>query len=229
MPPSDSPPTEQAVRVERRAKVVIAACLLAGLVFVGYRALRWSPSEESQLAAQLIKNQNVNTASSSAAELFNDAFSLAYRPDEGQGNYAVAVVYEYPALQRALDAYYQKSVHQAEVSEVLAAQAANVTTLAFYVIVDSVVAQTTLDLSRGVGLKDSSGQTYPFRSWQKLRTLPPQSANQVRTGTLLFFDIKSESGAAYELAPGRILTLTIKDVGGVPTREFSWNSQALPE
>ncbi len=229
MPPSDSPPTEQTVRVEKRAQLVIAACLLAGLAFVGYRALRWSPSAESQFAAQLIKNQNVNTASSSAAELFNDAFSLAYRPDEGQGNYAVAVVYEYPALQRALDAYYQKSAHQEEVAQILADQGANATTLAFYVIVDSVVVQTTLDLSNEVVLKDSAGQTYPFRSWQKLRTLPPQSANQVRTGMLLFFDIKSESGTAYDLAPGRILTLTIKDIGGVPAREFSWNPQTLPE
>lgn len=229
MLPSNSLPTEQTVRVERRAKVVIAACLLAGLAFIGYRALRWSPSAESQLAAHLIKNQNVNTAPSSSAELFNDAFSLAYRPDEGRGNYAMAAVYEYPALQRALDAYYQKSAHQEEVAQILADQGANATTLAFYVIVDSVVPQTSLDLSTAVSLRSSDGQTYPFRSWQKLRTLPPQSANQVRTGSLLFFDIKSESGAAYELAPGRILTLTIKDVGGVATREFSWNPLTLPE
>lgn len=228
MPTSNPLPPQQAVRVDTRAQIVIALCVLAGLGYIGYRALRWSPSSESQLAAQLIKNQNV-TAAASDAELFNDAFSVAYRADDGIGNYAIAAVYEYPALQRALDAYYLRSAHQEEVGQVLADQGANASTLAFYVIVDSVVPQTSLDLTQGVSLKDSDGRTYPFRSWQKLRTLPPQSANQVRTGSLLFFDRQSESGQTLDPNAKTTLQLTIKDLGGVPSRVFSWGTQTLPE
>lgn len=225
--PSNNVPTVPTRTATNRAQAVIGVVLLAAVAYVGYRALRPTPSAEKQQAADLVAGANVSV-STGAGDTFSDLFDAAYRPDEGVGNIAIAATYYYPALQQALDRYTQQSAHQEEAAQVLAEQGANDTALAFYLIVDSVVTQAGIDFSRGVTLQDSAGRTYAFRSWEDLRTSPSQAPGQVRTASLLFFNAQSETGVTYDPAGSDVLTLTVSDVGGVATRTFRWDPRLLP-
>lgn len=173
---------------------------------------------------------NTNTSlDNPTSDLFTELFLLAYRSDQGRGNVAIGAVYYFPALQGALNAFTQPSEHQREVSTELANNGANASTFGVYLMVDSVVAQTTLDFSRGVTLTDGLGHVYSIDHWQQLSTALPQSTNQVRTASLLFFKRTADDGTLFPGDDAKTLTLTIKDVGDQPTREFVWNLRVLPQ
>lgn len=218
--------TQRLLTVQRKMQLAVGGLIAAGLFVGGYFLLQARPiTLPSGTNANTAPRSNVNPT----AALYTDLFDAAYRPDQGRGNVAIAAVYYFPALQRALDAFTQQSEHQQELSAALQAAKANEEALAVYLIVDSVIPQDTIDLSRGVSLRDGQGRLYPFLRWQKLLSLLPQEKSQVRTASLLFFSLVNEKGERFSKAAANELTLTIENIDKLPKREFGWSLRAFPE
>lgn len=221
--PSSSRPSTTTVRrsllVERRVQLAVAGLAVVALAGGAYALTRVQPIAPAANGTVASGNPTGDT--------YTDLFDLGYRPDEGQGNVAIAAVYYYPRIQDSLERFTQPSDHQRELAALLVTKGANQTTLAIYLIADSVVPQTDLDLSQAT-LTDAQGRRYPFRDWVKLNTFLPQETGQVRTASVLLFDATGEDGTHFPGDDAKELTLTLRGLPAPAERTFTWFLPLLP-
>lgn len=217
MPPADHPKHLDVVML-RRTKVGLLS--LAGIMIAAgaWFVVRNLPAPNTGTTQSLVD--------ATGNQIFTDLFSLSYRPDEGRGNVAMAAVYYFPALHTALDKFTQTSEHQREVLTTLKSAGANTRSLAFYIMVDSVIPQTGFDYTKAT-LNDETGQVYPFSETKKMTTDLPQAPAQVRTASILFFDSTSQDGKTFTFTDGHTLTLKIPGIDG-QDRQFLWSTRILP-
>lgn len=219
--PEPPPLTRQLTRIERRVSLAVVGLIVVGLGLGAYAVIKQRPAAQP--------TTNPSPSGNPTGNLFTDLFDSAFRPDRGQGNVAIAAVYYYPSLEQALEALTQPSSHQREVATVLRREGANERTLAFYLLIDSVVPQDTITFTEtNVQLVDGAGETHPFRDWVKLNTFLPQEPGQVRTASLLLFDATGAEGKRFPGDQAETLTLTIKDLPDAAEREFRWLLRLLP-
>lgn len=106
-------------------------------------------------------------------------------------------------------AYSEKSSNQNGVRVQVAPQELAVgKPVRFLIRLNTHTVELDQDLTKVSELRDSKGQTYGVVNWEGS---PPGGHH--RSGTLTFSELKTDSGE---------ITLTLRDIGGVPERVFTW-------
>lgn len=218
-PPPITSRLRKFLRSPKGAQTAIGVVLLLALgVFGTVTILRSTRAVRPFLAAALADVPQTD------ADRFADLFLAAWRKSEGP-TLVEAVLY-HAALQEALVAYSQKSLAQQELNDRLE-DIADASILPVLVLVTGDSQQADdFDFTAGAELAYGRGVTYRLADTIRLDPLNYASLG-ISRAYLLVFDRTGQASPASTDEAGSRLILTLRDLGGVPVRQFAWDPNLL--